>query len=550
MNLGKRLLGWPLLIGYFATVYLLGSTAPALWSPDELRYAEIAREIIARGDWVAPHFNGLFYFEKPILGHWFNAVAQLIFGENNFSVRVVSALAALGSAYCVSLMVRRERGRDQALLAAGIYLSMFLVIGLGTYSALDGLLNFWMTASFVAFYFALHAEHGRGRLGYFVLAGALCGAAVLTKGFLALALPVLVVAPYALWQRKLSILLMYGATSVASAFLACLPWALAIHREAPDFWNYFFWVEHVHRFFAKDAQHAEPFWFFVPLLPLAILPWTFAAFTSLARLRHDLAQPCVRYALLWAALPFLFFSLSRGKLPTYILPCMAPIALLLSQGLTAAFRSHRTSLLRANLLQAGVMTLIAVGAFVAYLLGKMPLGDGEGYKAYLLTFALLLWAASIAAASYTRTLGTFAIAHMMAPVALFLAMGAAVPDRIIDGKQPDRFIRQIGPDIAPDAILIADNPARMSALNWYLKRDDVYLTGSRGEVSYGLSYPDAKHRYIDAGALGAFIATQRLDHPVVMLVGSLPPMGSGFPAYDRLVEQPRLQALFFDRKGR
>ncbi|WP_462380042.1 phospholipid carrier-dependent glycosyltransferase [Pseudomonas sp. Marseille-QA0892] len=549
MKFGNRLLGWPLLIGYFATVYLLGSTAPALWSPDELRYAEIAREIIATGDWVAPHFNGLLYFEKPILGHWFNAIAQLLFGENNFSVRVVSALAALGSAYCLSLMVRRERGRDQALLAAGIYLSMFLVIGLGTYSALDGLLNFWMTATFVAFYFALHAEHGRARFSYFALGGALCGAAVLTKGFLALALPVIVVAPYALWQRKLHTLLVYGWASVAAAFLVCLPWAIAIHREAPDFWNYFFWVEHVHRFFAKDAQHAEPIWFFMPLLPLATLPWTFAAFTSLARLRHDVAQPWVRYALLWAFVPFVFFSLSRGKLPTYILPCMAPIALLLSQGLTAAFRTHRQGLARASWLQAGVMASITLGILVAYLMGKLPLGDGERYKAYLLMTTLLVWAVCIAAASYARTLGAFTLAHMLAPAALFLAVGVAVPDRVIDGKQPDRFIQQIAPDIPADAVLIADNPARMSALNWYLKRDDVYMTGSRGEVSYGLSYPDARHRYIDNEALGSFIAEQRTHHPVVMLVSSLPDMGSDFPAYDRLVGQTRLQALFFDRNG-
>ena len=110
----KISLSWPFIIlGYFLITYLFPLNFHALFSPDEIRYAEISREMIASGNWVVPHFNGLLYFEKPVMAYWLNALSQIIFGQNNFAVRLPSALSVLGSVYFLFLFVSKET-KDKA----------------------------------------------------------------------------------------------------------------------------------------------------------------------------------------------------------------------------------------------------------------------------------------------------------------------------------------------------------------------------------------------------------------------------------------------------
>lgn len=125
------------------------------------------------------------------------------------------------------------------------------------------------------------------------------------------------------------------------ALITCLPWSLAIHAAEPDYWNYFFWEEHIHRFSAEDAQHAAPIWYYVPFLFLGTLPWVFWAPSALVQLKGEFSKPLIRYSILWAVMPFLLFSYASGKLATYILPCMAPIAILLTHGIIKAIKAKR-----------------------------------------------------------------------------------------------------------------------------------------------------------------------------------------------------------------
>jgi 4-amino-4-deoxy-L-arabinose transferase len=192
-----------LLLFFFLFVYILPLGSRDLLVPDETRYGEIPREMIAGGDWVVPHFNGLRYFEKPVLGYWVHAGSLLLFGDNNFAVRLPSALAVGLSALMVFMLVRRrdrnDTGEDAlpALLAALIYLSCFEVVGVGNIAVLDSLFSFFLTGTITAFYLASEAPRGGKREKYFLLlAGVSCGLAFLTKGFLAFAVPVMALAPY------------------------------------------------------------------------------------------------------------------------------------------------------------------------------------------------------------------------------------------------------------------------------------------------------------------------------------------------------------------
>jgi hypothetical protein len=274
--------------------------------PDETRYGEIPREMLASGDWIVPHLNGLRYFEKPPLGYWLNAVAISLFGENAFAVRLPSALAAGLTALLLFLWVRRFPG-DAAVpwLAAVVFLLSFEVLAIGVFSTLDSLLSLFVTGAIVSLYFAYEQQQRRPKAILLILAGVACGLAFLAKGFLALAVPVVVIVPFALWQGRLRVCLRTAWAPLAVACLVALPWALAIHRREPDFWRYFFWVEHVERFTSPaGGQHPAPFWFYIPILLGGAMPWTVLMGPIIQGVRHaDRRQPMMRLALCWFALP-------------------------------------------------------------------------------------------------------------------------------------------------------------------------------------------------------------------------------------------------------
>ncbi|KFA98954.1 lipid IV(A) 4-amino-4-deoxy-L-arabinosyltransferase [Vibrio sp. ER1A] len=533
---------------FFIALYILPLDLRPLWSPDELRYGEISREMVASGNWIVPTFNDLRYFEKPIMGYWFNAIAQVIFGDTNFAVRIASALAMFGSALFLVSLVGRMTDRRQGWLTAGVFLSMFMVAAIGTYSVLDGMLAFWLTACYAAFYFATEATSTKQRWLHYGLAGFFCGCAVLTKGFLALALPVIVVVPYMIMQKQFLEILRWGWWVMFVALITCLPWSLAIHAAEPDYWNYFFWEEHIHRFSAEDAQHAAPIWYYVPFLFLGTLPWVFWAPSALVQLKGEFSKPLIRYSILWAVMPFLLFSYASGKLATYILPCMAPIAILLTHGIIKAYNSKAKGLTIGSIINGLFFATVAITLMVMFFMGKLPLDESESYRPWIALFILGFWATCAFYAAKAKAFEHKFAAYMVSPLALFALFSTVVPNTTIDSKMPARFMEQLAPKVTDDMVLIADYPDTMSALNWYLKRSDVYLTKAMGEVDYGLKYDDSKHRYIEWNQLDDFIKEKQLTGPVLLHFRDLPPLPEGFPKPDDHVDRGRYHALIFNQK--
>lgn len=132
-----------LIVFIFVCLYILPLGVRPLVIPDEVRYAEIPREMMTSGDWVVPRLNGLLYFEKPVMGYWLNGIAMKVFGENEFSVRITSALSAGLSALMVFFLTTRFlNGRRNGILAISIFLTFFMVYGLGVFSLLDGMFSF------------------------------------------------------------------------------------------------------------------------------------------------------------------------------------------------------------------------------------------------------------------------------------------------------------------------------------------------------------------------------------------------------------------------
>jgi 4-amino-4-deoxy-L-arabinose transferase len=487
-----------LLLGAYVAVYLLPLGVRPLFVPDEYRYAEIPREMLAGGDWVVPRLAGFRYFEKPVLSYWVSAGSIALLGESAFGLRLPSALAAGICAWLIALCVRRS-GEDAAdsLLAAGVLLTSGLFFGVATYKTLDALFTLGVTASLVCAFLAGEGE-SRRRLVLWALAGAAAGAAFLTKGLLGFALPGIVLAPYLTWERRWRDALRHAWIAPVTAIGVVLPWSLAIARGDADFWPYFIWNEHVRRFTSEDAQHVAPVWYYLPVLLGCAMPWVPLWPAAIAGLRARPRTPLVRFALCGLASPFLLFSIARGKLAIYLLPCFPALAILTALGLRAELaRSGRW--LRAGLLGLGIAVGGAALALSALRLVQPQLvpvyGPAESARLAGVCLAALLASLAWIAAARSRSPGRVLALAALAAAPLFFAYPFVVPEVVLERKAPGALLARHADRMTGDALVVSE--ARLApAVSWHARRNDLLVLGGIGELRYGASRPDSRARWL------------------------------------------------------
>ncbi|WP_085694759.1 MULTISPECIES: lipid IV(A) 4-amino-4-deoxy-L-arabinosyltransferase [unclassified Pseudomonas] len=486
----------PLLLLLFLLAYLLPLGSHGLWIPDETRYAQISQDMLLSGNWVSPHFMGLRYFEKPIAGYWMIALGQELFGQNLFGVRFASALST-GLSVLLCFLVARRLWNDprKSFACALLYMSFTVVAGQAGYANLDPQFTFWVNLSLVALWFALDSRTTGQRLAGWSVLGLACGMGFMTKGFLAWALPVLIALPWMLWQKRWRELLVFGPVAVVVAIAVSLPWVLAVHAQEPDYWRFFFWHEHIRRFAGDDAQHDAPWWFYLPLLLAFSLPWAGLWPTAVRQAWQTRREPAIAFLGLWLVMPLLFFSLSNGKLPTYILPCLLPLALLLGHVLAERLRLEQGRALGFNGLlnmALGIVTLIAL----VYVQLKKPLYDHELHSLVLVFIGLTGWIISNLLQAF-RPLQCWA-APAFGSLLFIALLPAALPKSVVANKTPDQFILHHQDELAGTTHLLSNDLGAASALAWRLQRPNVALYNTVGELKYGLAYPEGIERRIDS----------------------------------------------------
>lgn len=324
----RRFVGLPLLLccGALALGWNLGRYR--LLDPDEGRNAEVAREMAASHDYLVPRLDGLPYLDKPIL--YFAAAAGLMefLGPSEIAARLPAYVATLATVVLLVAFARRRWGVEAGWLAGLAYASMVLPLVYAGTAIFDSTLTLCTTAAILGLY-----------AGQPVVAWAAIAAGVLTKGPIAIAIPLLAVGTYQLVTGgSLRRLASWHALAVFA--ILALPWCVAVALKYPDFPRYVLLRETVERMTTGSFRRSAPLWYYLPIVAVAAFPWIVPALARVREWRatwHARREPASAEQILlacWVLVPLAFLTLNQSKLPQYVLPLMPAFALAATRNLT------------------------------------------------------------------------------------------------------------------------------------------------------------------------------------------------------------------------
>jgi 4-amino-4-deoxy-L-arabinose transferase-like glycosyltransferase len=396
-GISNRQLWW--LLVAVALIWFSNLEYRKLIKPDEGRYAEIPREMVASGDWTTPRLNGLKYFEKPPLQYWATAIAYEAFGEHQWTSRLWDGMTGFAGILLVWFAGLRLFGREAASYAAIVLGSSMLYALMGHINTLDMGVTFFTTLGITGLLLGqTEVDQGNCRK-WMLLAWAALGLAVLSKGLMGLVLPGAALFVYAVAVRDFAVFArMHWLAGLALFLLITTPWFYLVMRANPEFFQRFFIYEHYIRFTTKELGRYQPWYYFVPILLAGMLPWTGLLFDTLIKAWRD-NKPrdkmfsAGRFLVVWAIFIYLFFSVSGSKLPSYLLPMFPAMALLIGRYLVD-ISSRRLFWMIVPVLP---LTLLGLGLapFTARL-ADTPL-QFQGYSEYAiwLFVAALVWSLGI-----------------------------------------------------------------------------------------------------------------------------------------------------------
>jgi 4-amino-4-deoxy-L-arabinose transferase-like glycosyltransferase len=487
---GARSPGWlPWIV--LGLVWLASVQVRPLLDPDEGRYAEIAREMVASGDWVTPRLDGLKYLEKPPLQYWATSALYSTVGLSEWTSRLWSVGLAFLCLPMVCAWVVRVTRDVRAGLAAGVALAVSpLFAVLGHLGLLDAGFTFWLTASLLAFTLAQGAPvASREELRWMLAAWLAAALAVLTKGIVVAALGGASLVIYSVLERDLRLWRRLHWLPGSALFLAVVaPWFILAALRNPGFLEFFFVHEHFTRFLTTVHHRVEPWWFFLPLLVLGVLPWL-PALVSGVRDAWRESEPApqfkpLKFLLIFAAVTLVFFSASGSKLPPYILPMLPPLAAI------TGVRAARDPRFFRGVARAGALLvcILAVGllTYAARTNGYIP-HDTTVWVSVALTAAAVAvvitwWPRErdvVTSALATAAAGALAWQGLLCAYAVMPPVRSA-RDLVVAAK----------PYIHPQTTLFSVGQYR-ETLSPYLERT-LIIVGFEGELQFGLSAEPGK----------------------------------------------------------
>src|ERR1700687_6080484 len=334
-----------LLVAFFGFLFFYGLGAFGLLGADEPRYAQVAREMLDRSDWITPTLQGKPWLEKPVLYYWQAMLAFRAFGVTDQAARLPAAFDAAMLMAAIYFFLRRFRPGSE-LDGALITASCAVVVGFGRAAATDMPLAATFAIALLGWYAWYEIHEGRGNI-YLAAFYIFLALGTLAKGPVAPALAAVIIFLFVAVRRDWhAIPRTLWIPGIALYLAVMLPWYIAVQLRNPEFFRVFVLEHNLARFSQDLYHHRQPFWFYLPVFLLAMMPWTIVlifAMVERARLiwsegKQAFSSPEDSWPLflfIWMLVPVLFFSASQSKLPGYILPSIPAAALLVVESLSA-----------------------------------------------------------------------------------------------------------------------------------------------------------------------------------------------------------------------
>ncbi len=509
---GTDILALTLAFGFSLAVFL--GNFP-LMDPDEGRYAEIPREMLATRDFVTPHLCGVKFFFKPPIFYWMNAASMALLGESEFAARLPAALCGLLTVLLVYWTGRRVLGRRVGMLsalilgtAAGYFVCARLCI-------IDMPLTLFMTAA-LSLWIVAAGEKGPRRALLLHFFWASMALATLAKGPIGFLLPGAVILSYARITRKGRILAdMRWATGLALFMAIAAPWYLLVSWRNPEFARFFFIREHFQRFLTTVHRREEPFGFFVPIILLLLFPWSLFLPAVVRQLWRERGKDGARiplFLVLWAAIIFVFFSLSKSALVTYIIPVLPPVALLMGAAFSRLFDGvSRSWMWQAHAVSTVLCAAGVFGIFYSYVFHIR----GLSHPGFIAMGALILAGGIL---SWTRirkgNAAGFFCALLMTIYLTDIIASRLIP-RIFAGERTCRRLaliatRHLGPDTLLASYLYSPS------LAFYTHRGFVMVdAGDTIDFRFGSGIPGEPDLFLD---IAQFIRAWDSERHVIALM--------------------------------
>lgn len=491
----------------FGLLYFFQLGDSTLVNPDESRYAEIPREMVATGDYVLPRLDGVVYFEKPPLVYWCVAGFLRVFGPDEFAMRATPALFALAGVLLTYAAARRLHGRLAGLASAIVLGTSLLYFALARILILDMPVSVLMSAALFCFILGVREPPGGRRRWLFLGLYAAAALATLTKGLIGFLVTGAVMFFWLLifnqWHRLRPFYLPTGAL----LFLAiAAPWHL-LAAQRSDVWAHFYFIhEHWERFTTTVGHDRyEPWWFFIPVVLGGLFPWLGFLWPAT---RDAVAGGWARrkenadawFFVTWAGFVVLFFSKSHSKLIPYILPVFPALAVLIGAWLARVIGQDDRPRMRTGMWIYAVVAAV-LGAGIAYAVIRPGIirrvEQMEALRADGLYSACALLAGAILVPwLWRRKNALAALGTMAASVTVLLLALAHAQDKIArpgTRELADHFSRHVAP-----GDLVYHYGEYFHDFSFYA-RTEVGLVGDPGELELAIDpAARASGRFIDA----------------------------------------------------
>ncbi len=475
------------LIAAIVYAFMLGSREFGV--PDEARYCEIPREMVASGHYLTPRLDGVLYFEKPPLFYWLQTVSIHLFGLNQWSMRLWTAFFAVSGCVAVYALGRHLYGRRAGLLSALVLGTSLLYFALGHIITLDMTVSVLLSLSLFAFVWAEGRPMGLERRFGMGLAFVFAALATLTKGLIGIVFPMMAIGLWIMfywdWQQLRR---MYLGQNTVLYLLIAAPWHIMMQLHHPTFLHYYFIRQHFERYLTHVAHRYQPFWYFVPILLAGLLPWSVffaqaARFSLRFRFAERGAHRSTMLLVIWVASIFVFFSVSDSKLIPYILPVFPAAAILIGRYLADRWTAPLSRADRIAFYAVGVIGVLLGLAVAIVVPATRPSLQPHTMPIVMACVGAALALAGVAAAATGLRKG-------MAPGVIVLACGFTVflwgvnaGAHYLDTRSIKPLALTLAPRLTP-ASIVACYGGYNQDLPVYLRRR-VEIVDFKGELGYG-----------------------------------------------------------------